>query len=299
MTYHNIGSIFFVACLLALSAAGIVFMQQHVDLVALIAPSVPMGLGIAADVFAITLLTAIVFPDIFKKYWLVWLLAVGGGHALLPMVGQLSVIYLGPFLQEWLGWPIVIVEIFKTLAVVIGCYLLWVFLSDVFDGITDSKVEMFTGLTIASWWACTADAAYSGAAKAAPALEYEWGLNEIIASNIIAGIVVMVVCIVAILGGMFLKKWLNKPIYQVGAFYLEFTILGSFLVFFALNRLVSLTGYVGIDSDDIPIVTLAIIASVAYVTYLFQKKWSEIMNAQAERLAGTQIVDTDGNAVVI
>jgi hypothetical protein len=243
-----------------------------------------MGLGIAADVFAVTLITAILFPKAFKKYWLVWLLAVGGGHALLPMVGQLSVIYLGPVLQDWFGLSTLVVEIVKTVAVGLGCYLLWLFLKEVYEGISKSEVEVFTGLSVAIWWGCTADAAYSGAAKAAPALDYGWNLPEIIASNVIAGLTVMVICVIAIIGGVFLKSRLNKPGYQVGAFFIEFAILGYFLVFFALSHLRKLLSYSDVDLTGLPLELISASIAVAFVAHLFRKDWDAIMAAQTKNL---------------
>jgi len=243
-----------------------------------------MGLGIAADVFAVTLITAILFPNAFKKYWLVWLLAVGGGHALLPMVGQLSVIYLGPALQEWFGLSTLVIEIAKTTAVALGCYLLWLFLKEVYEGIADSEVEVFTGLSVAIWWGCTADAAYSGAAKAAPALEYMWNLPEIIASNVIAGLTVMIVCVIAIIGGVFAKDRLKKPKYQIGAFFMEFAILGYFLVFFALSHTSKLLVYADINLTEWPLELISAIIATGFVTYLFRKDWADIMAAQTEKL---------------
>jgi hypothetical protein len=255
------------------------------SITSLILPSIPMGLGIAADVFAVTLITAILFPETFRKYWLAWLLAVGGGHAILPMAGQLSIIYLGPFLQEWIGLPTFWVETLKTVATFAGCYFLWTFLKGVFAGVRDSNVDVFTGLTVVAWWGCTADAAYSGAPKAAQAEAYDWGLYEIIVSNIIAAGIVMIVCVLAIVLGMFAYRFCRKPMFQIGAFYIEFAILGYFLLFFALTRGNALLAYTSYGSANVSLEAIAATAAVVYVALLFHRNWSDIYQAQTERLA--------------
>ena len=255
------------------------------NITSLILPSIPMGLGIAADVFAVTLITAILFPETFRKYWLAWLLAVGGGHAILPMVGQLSIIYLGPVLQDWIGLPTFWVEALKTVAAFVGCYFLWTFLKNVFEGVRDSAVETFTGLTIAAWWGCTADAAYSGAVKAAQALAYDWGLYEIIMSNLIAAGVVMVVCVIALALGMFAYRFCRKPIFQIGAFFIEFSILGYLLLFFALTRGNALLAYTSHGSVNVSLETIAGIVATVFVAQLFYRNWRDIYEAQTDRLA--------------
>lgn len=256
----------------------------------LIIPSIPMGLGIAADVFGITLIISILFPEAFKEFWVHWLFAVGGGHALLPMVGQFGIIYLGPVLEDWFGLSPFVVETCKTLATAAGCYFLWFFLKGVFEGVVDPAVEAFTGLTVAAWWGCTADAAYSGAAKAANALEYNWGLTEIIVSNIIAALIVMVVCGIAIYGGLNHSKKFRKPGWQVLAFYLEFVILGYFLVFFAITRAAHLWAYATETSFNQPLEGISILISVGFVTALFATKWADIWDTQTQRLTGNTIV---------
>lgn len=269
-------------------------MFEYITL-ALFGASIPLGLGIAADVFAVTLVTALLFPEAFKKYWFVWLLAVGGGHAILPMVGQLSVIYLGPFLREVVGLDDTIIEFFKIGATVIGCGFLYVFLKEVWEGVTDSKVVLFVGLTIANWWSCTADALYSGAVKAAQALEYGWNLVEIALSNIFAALIVMLVCIIAIVLGLRFGPSMRKPIYQIGAYYVEFVVLGYLLVFFAITRGVASYAFFTGNALELAVSTEIMSAAIAmaFITFLFVKNWGAMHKAQTERIAGMNIVEED------
>jgi hypothetical protein len=262
----------------------------------LIIPSIPMGLGIAADVFAVTLITAIVFPDQFRRTWFIWLLAVGGGHAVLPMVGQISVIYIGPILQEWIGLDAFWVESIKTIATIAGCWALWHFLSNVYEGIKDKAVEVYVGLTVGGWWGCTADAAYSGPPKSVNALEYDWNLYEVIMSNCIGAIVVMLVCLTATVLGLWLAQYVRKAIYIVIALLVELTILGYFLVFFGIARTRELAGFAGYAYTGPQLEYVAMAIAGVVVLYLFIKDWSDIYEAQAVRLSGKFLVDADGNA---
>ena len=263
----------------------------------LIIPSIPMGLGIAADVFAVTLITAIVFPEQFRRTWFIWLLAVGGGHAILPMVGQISVIYLGPLLQEWIGLPVFWVETLKTIATIAGCWFLWLFLSNVYGGIKSKTVEFFAGLTVGNWWACTADAAYSGPPKSVNALEYDWNLYEVIMSNVIGAIVVMLVCLTATVLGLWLAKYVRKAIYIVIALLVELTILGYFLVFFGIARTRELADFAGYTYSGLQLEYVAMAISGLVVAYLFTKDWSAIYDAQKARLSGRFLVDEDGKPI--
>jgi len=250
----------------------------------LIDPSIPMGGGIAADVFAVTLINAILFPEMFRRWWPAWVLAVGGSHALLPIVGQLTVIYLEPALLA-MGVAQVWLEVAKTAATITGCWLLWKFLVGVFeDGVLGTSVAAFAALTFAAVWGCSADALYSGAVKGAPALEYGWNFTEIIISNAIAATVVMLAAGVATIGGLKWGHLLRKPKWQIGAFYIEFAVLGYFLVFFILNRAVGLHNWYFGSSFDMPKELMAFAISFMFVGWLFWSRRDEIVLAQKKRL---------------
>jgi hypothetical protein len=250
----------------------------------LLGPSIPMGAGIAADVFAVTLVNATLFPEEFKKWWVWWVVAVGGSHAVLPIFGQVLVIYLEPLLLT-MGVPVLWLEIAKTLATVAGCWFLWVFLKGVFeDGVLGKTVDVFVALTVMAVWGCSADAAYSGAVKAAPAIQYMWTFAEIVVSNIIAATVVMVTAIVAVVLGLGLGHKMRKPKYQIGAFYIEFSVLGYFLIFFALTRLAGLYKWQSGEVVQLPLELISIVAASGFVGWLFWKNRTEIVEAQQARL---------------
>jgi hypothetical protein len=250
----------------------------------LVPAPVPMGAGIAADVFAVTLLNAILFPAMFRKWWLMWVLAVGGSHALLPIIGQLSVIYLEPALLT-MGVGKVWLEMAKTVATIIGCWLLWTFLKGVYeDGVRGSDVDDFTGLSFIAVWGCSADALYSGAVKGAPAIEYNWDFTEIVMSNVIAAGVVMAAAFIAVGLGLGFGKKMRKPVYQIGAFFVEFAVLGYFLIFFALVRSLGLYNWSTGTAISLPLEAVSAATAMTFVGWVFYKNRHEIVAAQEQRL---------------